>query len=204
MADADHSPAFWRSVAKTFKDDHAVVFELFNEPHDISWRCWEHGCLTGDGWRTAGMQQLLNAVRGTGATNVVLVGGLGWSSDLSAWLRHRPNDPTGQLAATFHTYNFSGCSTQACWDATVAKVAKQVPGGDDRDRRERLRRRLRRAADGLARPARDLLPRLDLGHLGLHQRAGPDHVVRRHADRLRADRARPLPQPLSRTCHPEP
>jgi endoglucanase len=127
MADADHSPTFWRKVAATFKDDHAVLFELFNEPHDITWRCWLHGCRTDDGWRTAGMQELLDAVRSAGATNVVLAGGLGWSSDLSAWLSHRPDDPAHQLVAAFHTYNFSGCSTQGCWDSTVAPVAQQVP-----------------------------------------------------------------------------
>jgi hypothetical protein len=127
MADADHAPRFWRSVAETFMEDQAVLFELFNEPHDISWRCWLRGCRTADGWRTAGMQQLLDSVRGTGATNVVLVGGLGWSSDLSGWLAHKPVDPTHQLAATFHTYDFSGCSTKQCWDSTVAKVAEKAP-----------------------------------------------------------------------------
>lgn len=127
MADADHSPAFWRSVANQFKSDPGVLFELFNEPHDITWRCWLRGCRTSDGWRTAGMQQLLDSVRRTGARNVVLVGGLGWSSDLSGWLAHKPRDPLDQLAAAFHTYDFSGCNTQACWDATVASVGKRVP-----------------------------------------------------------------------------
>lgn len=127
MADADHSPAFWSSVASMFKSDHAVLFELYNEPHDISWGCWQNGCPTTDGWQAAGMQQLLDAVRGTGARNVVLAGGLGWSSDLSHWLAHRPDDPVHQLAAAFHTYNFSGCNTQACWEATVARVAGRVP-----------------------------------------------------------------------------
>src|SRR5438445_502366 len=37
MADRDHAPAFWRSVATTFRTDPAVVFHLFNEPHDITW-----------------------------------------------------------------------------------------------------------------------------------------------------------------------
>jgi len=127
MADADHSPTFWRRVAASFKDDHAVLFELFNEPHDISWDCWLSGCTTDAGWQTAGMQSMLDAVRSTGATNVVLAGGLGWSSDLSEWLSHRPTDPAGQLVAAFHTYNFSGCHTLACWVSTVAVVADQVP-----------------------------------------------------------------------------
>src|SRR5437773_2341658 len=63
MADLDHSPAFWSSVASFFKNDHGVVFDLFNEPHDISWECWLNGCTTSDGtgtWQAAGMQTLLN------------------------------------------------------------------------------------------------------------------------------------------------
>ena len=31
--DADHAPAFWKSVADTFKNNPAVIFELFNEPY---------------------------------------------------------------------------------------------------------------------------------------------------------------------------
>ncbi|MEO6857059.1 MAG: cellulase family glycosylhydrolase [Solirubrobacteraceae bacterium] len=33
MADRTHAPAFWRSVARTFKRNHAVLFELYNEPY---------------------------------------------------------------------------------------------------------------------------------------------------------------------------
>jgi hypothetical protein len=127
MPDADHSPSFWRSVAGAYKGDHRVMFELYNEPHDVSWSCWRNGCTTSEGWKAAGMQTLLNAVRGAGARNVVLIGGLGWSSDLSQWMRYRPADPFHQVAATFHAYNFSACHTTSCWNSTVASVAKSVP-----------------------------------------------------------------------------
>ena len=43
MADAAHAPDFWRSVAARFRDDSGVVFDLYNEPHDISWGCWRDG-----------------------------------------------------------------------------------------------------------------------------------------------------------------
>ena len=46
MADADHAPAFWASVAKTFKANHGVIFDLFNEPYISSWPCWLEGCTT--------------------------------------------------------------------------------------------------------------------------------------------------------------
>jgi hypothetical protein len=62
MPDQDHSPAFWQSVASTFKANPAVVFDLFNEPYDptdprsggdgnpadaVSWNCWETGTQNG-------------------------------------------------------------------------------------------------------------------------------------------------------------
>ena len=127
MADADHSPAFWSSVASVFRADPAVVFDLYNEPHDISWSCWLNGCTTSAGWHAAGMQILLDSVRGAGATQPVMVGGLGWSSDLSGWLANEPVDPVHQLVASVHLYNFSGCNSAACWNQTIAPVAAAVP-----------------------------------------------------------------------------
>jgi endoglucanase len=62
MPDQDHSPAFWQSVASTFKANPAVAFDLFNEPYDptdprsgndqnpndmVSWNCWDTGTRNG-------------------------------------------------------------------------------------------------------------------------------------------------------------
>lgn len=126
MADADHSPAFWTSVATTFKAYTGVMFDLYNEPHDISWSCWRDGCMSG-GWQTAGMQSLVNAVRNTGATQPLLLGGLGWSGDLSQWLTYEPTDPAHALVASVHVYNFGSCTNTACWDSMIAPVAASVP-----------------------------------------------------------------------------
>jgi endoglucanase len=196
MADADHSPTFWKSVAQTFKADPDVLFEMYNEPHDVSWACWLHGCTTSDGWQTAGMQSLVSAVRSTGATNVILVGGLGWSSDLSRWLAHEPTDPMGQLAATFHTYDFSGCNTQGLDGRQGGEAG---PCRHDRVRRDRLRRQLCDVVHELGGPARRLVPGVDLGHLGLRQRPGAHHLLRRNSDRLRPGSSAALRRPLRAT-----
>jgi endoglucanase len=146
-----HSVAFWESVASTFKDDPAVVFDLFNEPfspaevndpaHPVTWACWrDGGCqlpVSNDQAETpsktlytaVGMQSLVNAVRSTGATQPVLLGGLDYANDLTQWLAFRPSDPLGQEAASFHNYQGKACDNAACWNSTIASVAAQVPVG---------------------------------------------------------------------------
>lgn len=125
--DADHAPDFWRSVATRFADDPAVMFELFNEPREIGWDCWRDGCRTTEGWQAAGHQELLDAVRSAGADQPVILDGLHWGGDLSRWATHAPLDPTGQLVAGWHVYDFSQCSTDACWDDTAGELARTVP-----------------------------------------------------------------------------
>jgi endoglucanase len=127
MADLDHAPAFWSSVARTFRANPAVVFDLYNEPYDISWRCWRDGCVLPAGWRTAGMQRLVNAVRSTGAHQPIILSGIARASDLSSWLRYRPRDPRNQLVAGFHVYDFSQCNRLACWRNNVQRLARTVP-----------------------------------------------------------------------------
>lgn len=125
--DASHASAFWTSVATTFKADRSVAFELFNEPHDISWSCWRYGCTTSAGWAATGMQQLVTAVRNTGATQPLILDGLAWGGDLSGWVANAPNDPAHALVAGWHIYNFSGCNTSSCWDKTAAPVTTSYP-----------------------------------------------------------------------------
>jgi endoglucanase len=127
MADLDHAPAFWSSVARTFKHDHALAFDLYNEPHEISWKCWLDGCRLPQGWRTAGMQTLVRAVRATGAAQPIIATGIRWGSDLSSWLAYRPRDPLNQLAAGMHEFDFSDCTSLRCWTNSVAPVARSVP-----------------------------------------------------------------------------
>ncbi|MBK3639148.1 cellulose binding domain-containing protein [Streptomyces sp. MBT33] len=136
MPDAQYTPSFWSSVASTFKGDQAVAFDLFNEPYPDratstttqAWQCWrDGGTCPGIGYQVAGMQDLVDAVRATGARNVVLAGGLAYSNDLSQWLTYKPSDPAGNLVAAYHGYNFNACASESCWNSTLAPVAAQVP-----------------------------------------------------------------------------
>ena len=145
MANADHSIAFWTSVATRFKAYPNVVFELFNEPFmdfDFSGDAWSY-LMQGSGgsfsgypasgtsgvwkdikqpWAIASYQAMIDAVRATGARNVVLVGGLSYAQDLSGWLSHRPRDPLNQMAAAWHPYRKFG----SAWDYPYPNFHPQV------------------------------------------------------------------------------
>ncbi|MBS1878050.1 MAG: cellulase family glycosylhydrolase [Actinobacteria bacterium] len=114
LPDAEHGPAFWTSVAREFKGNRGVLFDLFNEPRPgVSWECWRSGCEVHDevvgSYRAAGMQQLVNAVRGTGAKQPIMLPGTEFAHNLGGWLSHLPTDPAHALVASTHTYDFLPC-----------------------------------------------------------------------------------------------
>ncbi len=69
---------FWKSVANQYKDFGNVLFELYNEAHDISYDEWLYGNS-----QYEGMQQMYDIVRNEHAENLIIVGGLQWGYDLS-------------------------------------------------------------------------------------------------------------------------
>ncbi|HEY4456943.1 MAG TPA: cellulase family glycosylhydrolase [Pseudonocardiaceae bacterium] len=136
MPDAAQAIPFWTSVASTFKGNDAVVFDLFNEPYasratgdDTSgWKCWrDGGTCAGISYQVAGMQAMVDAVRSTGASNVLMLGGEEYSNELTQWLQYEPADPDGNLVASWHSYNFNTCANQSCWTSQVAPVIAKVP-----------------------------------------------------------------------------
>jgi len=58
-------------------------------------------------WQVAGMQAMLNTIRGEGATNVVLSAPDGWAGEIETWLGSKPTDPIGQLGASWHVYGYA-------------------------------------------------------------------------------------------------
>jgi hypothetical protein len=137
MPDAQYAPQFWAGVADTFKGNDAVVFDLFNEPYPdmasdwdktLGWQCLrDGGTCAGIGYEVAGMQDLVDAVRDTGATNMLMVSGLEWTNDMREWLAYMPKDPLNNIAASWHSYSFNRCVTESCWNSEIAPLMQEVP-----------------------------------------------------------------------------
>ena len=157
MPDNDHSPAFWQSVANTFKADPNVILRLKEEPYPAgntdsvtAWQCWNAGDVQYDtsntlvpvsrtshcsqGYPAVGMQSLINIIRGTGATNVIQVPGVEYANSMTHFLDAgiRPTDPISpaQLMADVDVYpNGNVCGSTTCYNSEYAPVAAQMPFG---------------------------------------------------------------------------
>lgn len=135
MPDAEHAVPFWQSVAKQYGRDTAVMFDLFNEPYEVSWECWRDGCEIEpykdiNRYQAAGMQRLVTTVRDAGAKNVLVLSGINWAGDLTQWKQFMPNDPLHRLVAGWHIYNFSiegECELLECLRLTQEGVGAAAP-----------------------------------------------------------------------------
>lgn len=135
MPDRAHTPELWLEVAHAFRDRPEVVFDPFNEPFpddnqdtDAAWLCWRTGGFCpGVGYEAAGMQELVEAIRGAGASNLILLGGVQYANALQRWPDFAPDDPLHNLAAAWHVYQGNACSGRACFEDTFAALHGHVP-----------------------------------------------------------------------------
>src|SRR5688500_2034279 len=54
MPDREHSLPFWQDLAELYKNDGGVIFELYNEAHEVSAQVWLNGGTIPGGTRYPG------------------------------------------------------------------------------------------------------------------------------------------------------
>jgi hypothetical protein len=133
-----NSVAFWKDFAPIYANNPAVIFDLYNEPHDVSWDVWLKGGMILDKpnrrnavaktYQCVGMQEMLDTVRATGAKNVVIAGGLDWAYDFSGILDGRQlSDPKGNgVIYASHCYDNKGDSVYD-WIAKMEEATAKLP-----------------------------------------------------------------------------
>jgi hypothetical protein len=90
----DYSLEFWIGIAQCYANNPAVLFNLYNEPHNVSWEIWRNGGRVTEildrgkttersvSYTTPGHQKIVDAIRKNGANNIIIAGGLDWAYDL--------------------------------------------------------------------------------------------------------------------------
>jgi len=128
-APTDDSVDFWKEAAARYKNHPAVLFDLLNEPHDITWEVWRNGGTVEDkkqnsAYESPGMQRLLDAIRQAGARNVAVAGGIGWAYDLSGVANGFALEDKGGNGIMYstHIYNW-----HRGWKEKVLDAAEKYP-----------------------------------------------------------------------------
>jgi endoglucanase len=143
--DQSHSPAMWASMANTFRHDPDVILAPWGET-TIGWACFMRtGCNDQATfgpqkapYQTASMQQAVDRMRGAGYKGVISIPCINYANACgklpdgslyrgSTWLTSRPTDSASQLMAEAHVYGKNACDTAACFDSSMAPIAKVVP-----------------------------------------------------------------------------
>ena len=153
-APSDEMLVVWKDVAALYKDNPAVLFGVLNEPHDITWEQWRNGGDITDkkkntdalaenkeittSFHSQGIQGLVAAIRGTGAKNVIVAGGLDWAYDLSGILNGFALDDLGGNGIVYDAHVYPWKSDWQHKFLDVAKVHPVLLGevGCDKDRYE--------------------------------------------------------------------
>ena len=117
----------WSRLANEFKGNDHVLFGLMNEPHDMPTEAWVNAA-----------NAAISAIRGTGAKNLILVPGNGWTGGHSwndtwygtpnAQALLKINDPGNNVAFEAHQYldgDKSGTNVD-CVSATIGSERLQV------------------------------------------------------------------------------
>ncbi|MFC1569243.1 glycoside hydrolase family 5 protein [bacterium] len=127
------SSIFWSDIAKRYKNHPAVLFGLYNEPHDISWDIWKNGGIIDEyydrsgtpadlTYNAIGHQQLTDEIRALGADNLIVVAGLDWGFDLSGILNGYALEGENIVYDT-HPYPWKDANWNYRWGAVGDSLA---------------------------------------------------------------------------------
>ena len=130
-----NSLIFWKDFAKKYSNNPGVLFDLYNEPHDVDWNIWKSGgevseVINGNNisYNSIGLQNLIDSIRSEGAKNLVIINGLDWGYDLSGVLKgYELADANGNgIIYGSHIYPWKG-SDFITWDLHAGSISKYHP-----------------------------------------------------------------------------
>lgn len=121
----------WETLTALFNGDQHVIYEIFNEPQNPptpeGWSLWRDGgpAERNRGTPAVGHQRVLDAIRATGSTNVVVAGAGQFGQRLDGVpLLH---DPLGQVAYGVHPYLTHTLRDPDDWEPGFGFLATQFP-----------------------------------------------------------------------------
>ncbi len=141
MPDDQKDVAMWRDLATIYHSDQRVLFDLFSEPHDVSWNMWLNGGIITNAqcyiigqqsnaieygtYQAIGMRDLVALVRSITPYTILIVGGLSWGYDLSGLDQGYALSGSNIVYST-HPFNYA-TKQPANWQNDFGDAAQHFP-----------------------------------------------------------------------------
>jgi endoglucanase len=115
------SIAFWKKFAAHYKSYPKVIFDAYNEPHYLDGKQWLNGGgkqkgSTGKSTQIVGMQALVNAIRSTGAKQIIVIGGLRYPIAYAKKYNVAYHIKDANIVYTKHPYHQVSEGTPTTWN----------------------------------------------------------------------------------------
>jgi aryl-phospho-beta-D-glucosidase BglC (GH1 family) len=115
------SVAFWKVFAAHYKSNAKVMFDAYNEPHYPDGKTWLKGGgtqvgSTGKSTQIVGMQALVDAIRATGAKQIIIIGGLKYPVLYAKKYQVAYHIDDANIVYTKHPYHQISEGTPTTWD----------------------------------------------------------------------------------------
>ena len=102
------SITLWSELAHRYRSNPAVLYDIFNEPHDVTMKEWRP-------WAT----ELISAVRTQNPSALIFVSGLNWGFDLRGY----PLPGITGIVYSTHVYRNKG----KAWRKAFGRLAQELP-----------------------------------------------------------------------------
>jgi len=102
----------WKKLATRYKDDPAILYDIHNEAHDISFEEWRARAI-----------EIIEGIRSVHPNSLVLVSGLDWAKEIGVWARNPLSYEN--VVYSFHIYPWFSNANQ--FDALIGDYSDQIP-----------------------------------------------------------------------------
>jgi endoglucanase len=108
----EEAVSMWAMLAARYRGNPAVLFDIHNEAHDVSWAEWRSRA-----------SEIIEAIRAVHPEALVFVSGLDWAYDLRGW----EEEPLPYPNVVYSTHPYPFKAEPWAWDKYFGNAARNLP-----------------------------------------------------------------------------
>jgi len=102
----------WEILATRYKDDSAILYDIHNETHDVTFAEWRSRAI-----------EIIDGIRSVHPKALILVSGMDWAGDVREWAQDPL--PYDNIVYSVHVYPWMG--EENVWNGNFGNYSDQIP-----------------------------------------------------------------------------